>query len=147
MPSLGIGFLKTGERSTQVFSDIIGAQSITFKDLYNYLTLSLGAKIKVRSLYVLPEIGIGINLSNKLRRIIRFSDGDVERETFDGALIFGSFNRITVPVAVTIGKEFSVGSQVLAAGIRSYYGLNRVIRDLPRNGHYFGIGLNLGIAL
>jgi len=30
-------------------------------------------------------------------------------------------------------------------GLKGYYGLNQIVKDVPNTNHYYGFGLNLGV--
>ncbi|MCC6818323.1 MAG: outer membrane beta-barrel protein [Bacteroidia bacterium] len=146
-PTLGLGYFNTGELNQTVIGGTLGIESIKYFHNYNYVYLPLGAKINLGNLYLLPEIGIGINLSNKMKRVIEFTNGKTENETIDEHLNSGEFNKLSIPISISAGTDFKFGTKRFSTGLKGYYGLNRVVEDVPRNNHYYGIGLLVAMNL
>lgn len=145
--SAGIGILNTGEQYNE---EVVGSpelERILYIDNYNYLVFPVGSIFRLGSFYVHPEIGFGLNLSNRTKVRTTYEDGTTDTELFDSALIFGDYNKFTAPVLLTIGHEFPVSSFTLVAGFRGYYSITQVYRDVSRNGHYFGFGLYMGFRI
>ena len=109
--------------------------------------IPVGAKINVGKLYFLPELGVGVNLSNRTQIITQFSDGQTAKITRDEPLIAGEFNKISIPLSLSVGTNFTVGDTSFSSGLKGYYGLNQVVSDVPRDNHYFGIGFILASNL
>ncbi len=146
-PTIGLGFLNTGELERSDFGGQLGIETIKFVHNYNYLYVPIGAKISLGQFYVLPEIGLGINISNKTKQITEFTNGDIEKETIDIQLIAGEFNNLSIPISLSVGTDFKIASKSFSTGIKGYYGLNQVVKDVPRDNHYFGIGLIIAMNL
>ena len=78
--------------------------------------------------------------------ITKYSDGKVEKKSQDEDLYSGKLNSISIPVLLSLGYEFNLGNMSFLSGIMGYYGINKVVRDIPgNNSHYFGLGLLLGL--
>lgn len=146
-PTIGLGFLNTGELERSDIGGQLGIESIKFVHNYNYLYVPIGAKINLGQLFFHPEIGLGVNTSNKTKQITEFTNGDTEKETIDEQLIAGEFNNLSIPISLSVGTDFKIASKSFSAGIKGYYGLNQVVKDVPRNNHYFGIGLIIAMNL
>lgn len=146
-PTIGLGFLNTGELERSDIGGQLGIESIKFIHNYNYLYVPIGAKINFGQLFFHPEIGLGVNTSNKTKQITEFTNGDTEKETIDEQLIAGEFNNLSIPISLSVGTDFKIASKSFSTGIKGYYGLNQVVKDVPRNNHYFGIGLIIAMNL
>ena len=53
-----------------------------------------GVKINLDQKF-LPEIGLGINISNTTKQFIKYSNGDTEIKWRDQSLINGKFNKLS----------------------------------------------------
>jgi len=146
-PTLGLGFLNTGEIERSEIGGQLGIESVQFIHSFNYLHIPIGAKINLGLVYFLPEISLGINLSNKTRQITEYSNGETEREVRDHQLNAGEFNKLSFPVSLSVGTDFRLGGKSFSTGIKGYYGLNEVVAEVPRDNHYFGAGLILAMNL
>jgi len=146
-PTFGLGFLNTGELESAQIGGQLGIEAVKSIQNYNYLYMPIGAKIDVGYFYLLPEIGVGFNITNKTTQIIEYSDGSTQKETRDAGLNSGEFNKLSIPFSISIGKDFKLSNISLSTGLKVYYGINQVVKDVPRNNHYFGGGLILAINL
>lgn len=146
-PTIGLGFLNTGELERSELGGQLGIESIKFIHNYNYLYIPIGAKINLGQFFVLPEIGLGINISNKTKQITKFTNGQTEKETRDEQPNSGKFNNLTIPIALSVGTDFQMAGKSFSTGMKGYYGLNQVVKDVPRDNHYFGIGLLIAMNL
>lgn len=146
-PTIGLGFLNTGELESSEIGGQLGIESIKFIHNYNYLYIPIGAKINLGNLYLLPELGIGINLSNKTKQVTEFTNGETEKETIDEQLVFDEFTKMSIPLSLSVGTDLELFGKSFSTGLKGYYGLNQVVKDVPRNNHYFGIGLILAMNL
>ena len=145
---MGIGFLNTGSFARQeVTNNQLGLRRVTFFQNYNYVFIPIGAKISIGSYYALPEIGLAFNVSNKTRQITEFTDGQVVKETRDMQLNFGTHNPLTIPLNIAIGRNINVGKFSFSTGIKGYYSLNQVVKDVVRDNQYFGFGIFIGMEL
>ena len=146
-PTIGLGFLNTGELERSDIGGQLGIESIKFIHNYNYLYVPIGAKINLGQLFFHPEIGLGVNTSNKTNQITEFTNGDTEKETIDEQLIADEVNNLSIPISLAVGLDFNIASKSFSSGIKGYYGLNQVVKDVPRDNHYFGIGLIIAMNL
>ena len=146
-PTIGFGFLNTGELERSDIGGQLGIETISFIHNYNYLYVPIGAKISLGQFYVLPEVGLGVNISNKTKQITEFTNGDTKKETIDEQPIAGDFNNLSIPISISVGTDFKIASKSFSTGIKGYYGLNQVVKDVPRENHYFGIGLIIAMNL
>ena len=146
-PTIGLGFLNTGELESSELGGQLGIESIKYIHNYNYLYIPIGAKISLGQFYVLPEIGLGINVSKKTKQITEFTNGETEKETREETFNSGKFNNVTIPVSISVGTDFRMAGISFSTGIKGYYGLNQVVKDVPRDNHYFGIGLILAMNI
>ncbi|MEE9437776.1 MAG: hypothetical protein V3V14_02170 [Saprospiraceae bacterium] len=121
-PTIGIGFLNTGESESIEIGGQLGIESIKSIHNFNYLYIPIGAKINVGKLYLLPELGIGINISNKKKQITEFTNGETEKETNDEQLNFGEFNKISIPISLSVGTDFTIGNKSFSSGLKGSYG-------------------------
>ncbi len=143
--TLGIGFLNTGEKEVSDLGGQMGLQEISFIHDYNYITVSPGIKFYFKSFFINPEIGLGIHILSQTTQTIVYTNGKEEIKKADEKLISGTFNKITLPLLVSIGKEFPIHNIKLLLGIKSYFSINELVRGVPRNNHYYGIGVLAGI--
>jgi len=146
-PTIGLGFLNIGDVVTSPIGGQLGIESIKYIDNHNYIYIPVGAKINFGTLFLLPELGIGVNLSNRTTQITRYTNGETEKESRDQQLYGGKFNKISIPMFLSFGTDFMVGKQSFSTGLKAYYGLNQVVRNVPRKNHYFGFGLILAMNL
>ena len=145
-PTIGLGFLNTGKFWIWEVR-AAGIDEFNFINNYNYIIIPIGAKINLGRFYFLPEIGFGLNFSNKTKRITKYTNGEIEKETIDEKLNSEEFNRVSIPILIGLGKEFQIGGKSFEVGVKGYYGLNNVVKDVPRNNHYYGFGFLFGILL
>jgi hypothetical protein len=146
-PTIGLGFLNTGELEKSEIGGQLGIESVKTIHNYNYLFVPIGVKINFGRLYLLPEMGFGINLSNKTKQITKYTNGEIKKETRDEQLIFGKFNKLSIPMSLSFGIDFMVGNISFSTGLKGYLSLNQVVRDVPRKNQYFGFGLILAVNL
>lgn len=146
-PTIGLGFLNTGELQRSEIGGQLGIESVKFIQNHNYVMIPIGFKYSIGRLFILPEIGFALNISNKTRQITEFSNGEIERETRDMGLNFGEFNKLTIPILVSIGTDLELFGKSFSTGLKGYYGLNQVVNNVPRDNHYFGFGILLAMNL
>lgn len=142
-PTIGIGYLNTGEQEEVELGGQLGIEKIKLQHNYNYVVIPIGVNINIGNYYVFPEIGVGFNISNKLKRKTFLTNGDNESMVEDERLNGGEFNKITYPIFLTIGRSFKVEKSIISLGLKAYYGLNQVVRDVPRDNHYYGFGFTV----
>lgn len=144
-PTIGLGFLNPGELfQTEIVGDS-EFESLMFIHSNNYMYVPFGVKINLDQFYFLPEIGLGINISNTTKQFIKYSNGDTEIKWRDQSLINGKFNKLSIPISLSVGKDYKFDCILLSAGIKGYYGLNQVVNGVSRDAHYFGIGVMIAI--
>lgn len=146
-PTIGFGIFNAGTVINSEIGGQLGIESIKFINNSNYIYIPIGAKIDLPRIYFQPEVGVGINISNRTKQETTFSNGEVENETKDSQLNFGEFNSTIIPISLVIGTDFEIGNTSMSTGVKGYYSLNSVVKDVPRNNHYFGLGLILAINL
>lgn len=148
-PTVGLGFLNTSGIEFEDFSREIFQGQIEIKNIhqYNYLYIPVGAKINFSKFYVLPEIGFGMIVSNRIKQIKKHPM--VSDEEFIQVLSHDleEFNTLTIPAILSIGRDFEWGNYSFSTGIKGYYGLNQISKYQQRNDHYVGVGLILAINL
>lgn len=146
-PTIGIGFLNTGEKITSLIEGQREIEDASFTFIHEYIIIPIGAKFQFGKFYILPEIGLGIKVSNKTKTIINYSNGKQEKGTLDSAMFFGEINKISIPMFFSMGREFNLVKRVFSVGLKGYYGLNKIAKDVPRNSHYYGVGILLSMKL
>ena len=148
-PTVGLGLLNTSEIQFQDFSRQPFQGQIEVENIYNYnyLYIPIGAKIKCAKFYLLPEIGFGVIVSNNMKRITTRPMLNNERIVERISLNPEESNKLTIPLSLSIGRDFKLGNYSLSTGVKGYYGLNEITKTNLINGHYFGIGLTLTIHL
>jgi len=146
-PTIGLGYMNTGYITKSDIGGQLGIEKVSLFSNYNYLFTTLGVKLEVQKYFLLPEIGLGVNLSNKTREAITFSDGSTSSSTNDTQLNFGEFNKITVPASLSIGRQLSIGNKVFSLGLRAYYGITQIVKNVERDNHYLGLGLMMGMDI
>lgn len=145
-PLIGIGFLNTGEieEDRPINFDIVYYCGVLN---YNYLVIPVGASISVRSFFINPEIGVGYNLSDQVTQRITYVTGEVEVGKREIGGDQRPINKFSVPVFLTIGKDFKIGNKLLSTGLKGYFGLNQIMDDNNRNHHYYGVGISVGLKI
>ena len=144
-PTFGIGFLNTGEQESTKGIGELEIEEVIFKHNYNYLLIPFGVNLRINNIYINPELGIGYNISNKMMTITKYSEGKVEKKSQDEDLYSGKLNSISIPVLLSLGYEFNLGNMSFLSGIKGYYGINKVVRGISINPHYYGLGLLFGM--
>lgn len=145
-PTIGLAYMNTGNSIESTIAGALGIESIKYVYNHNYLYVPFGAKMNFGKLFLLPEIGLGINVSNKTRQITVLSTGESKVEEMDSQLNNQEFNKVSIPLLLSIGTDFKIVNQSFLTGVKAYYGLNKVVNDSPRNNHYYGMGFFLAIA-
>ncbi len=147
VPTIGLGFFNTGESFKTEIRGESDLDKVKTIDSHNYVFIPLGAKISFGNFFVLPEIGLGIKISSTTKTINTFDNGETSVESSDNTLLSGEYNKFSIPFSLSIGKEFIIGSLTCSAGFKGYYGINEVVKNVPRSNHYFGLGVLLGVKL
>lgn len=146
-PTLGAGYLNVGEIIKADINDPNGIKTLTNVHNNNYLMFPIGLKMNFGKFYALPELGIGLNLSNTITYIAEYSNGKTERDTDAEIVLTGAYNKISLPISLVLARGFKIKSHELSVGVKSYYGLNKIVRNVARNNHYYGFGLQLGVTI
>ncbi|MDF1699365.1 MAG: hypothetical protein P1U56_26165 [Saprospiraceae bacterium] len=147
--TMGFGLLNTGGTQFQDFANQTFQGQVEIKTIrtYNYLYIPIGVKINCSKFYVLPEIGLGAMLSNKNKKTSTRLWNNNEKIIEETSLDAEEFNAFTFPLLLSIGKDFELGNYLVSAGVKGYYGLNRIAKSEESNDHYFGAGFLLAIQL
>lgn len=127
-PTIGLAYMNTGNSIESSIGGTLGIESIKYVYHHNYLYMPFGAKMNFGKLFLLPEIGLGINVSNKTRQITVLSTGESKVEVMDTRLNIQEFNKISIPLLLSIGTDFNIANQSLLTGVKAYYGLNEVVK-------------------
>ena len=146
-PTFGLGFLNTGELEKSDIGGQFGIEEVKFIRNHNFLYIPVGVKINFDKFYLLPEVGFGYSISNTKKQVINYTNGETEKVKLDETLLVGDYNKYVIPISLIIAKEFGIGSKTISTGLKGYYGMNKVVKDVPRNNHYFGIGIVLALNL
>jgi hypothetical protein len=143
----GLGYLNTGERELGNLTGTEELKAVRIVHHHNYIAIPVGIKYFAGKYFIQPEIAAAININNRRKIVIVENDGDRRVERMDEVYYTGKINSLSVPVFLTLGKEFHMNKMRVMTGIKGYYSLNEVISGAPRNGHYYGFGLVLGIRM
>ncbi len=147
-PSIGLGWMNTGEKIVSDLDGQFGIEQLQFNHNYNYIIIPIGLKMNFDEFFFIhPEFGLGYNLSNRLKQITTFSNGDKEIERNEFNVIFAEFNKIALPIFLTIGTHLDLGKTSLLIGMKGYYNMNQVLKDVPRKNHSYGFGISLGLQI
>ena len=144
-PTLGLGYLNTGDKIEMKIGGQLGIEEVELRD--NYIIIPVGIRATIGVIYIHPEFAPGINVSKK--RIVerRFVDGTDEKKKEDIEIVDGDFNDITLPFILSVGTEVELENLSFLLGLKAYYSVNKVVTDVPRNNHYYGLGLHLGVKI
>lgn len=114
---------------------------------YNYFLIPLGLRYDMSQWYVFSELGIGFQMSNNIVQKLTFQDGETEVTKNEIGLNFGEYSKITLPVSFTIARDIPIGNNTISTGLKVYYGLNQIIKNVPRKNNYYGLGLVFAIQI
>lgn len=145
MPTMGVGFYNTGE---MIISDDLRTTTPEIDEIkyianYNYVLLTAGIKQVLGKYYVLPELGVGLNLSNRTKQITKYADGRVVKENRESEIFGREFSNVVFPLFVGIGREFKLGNLDFSTGIKGYYNINSTVASSSRANHHYGLGILL----
>lgn len=154
LPTVGIGFMSTGETSESIIIRSIGNTSIKSKVSYKYMIVPIGVKLKFSSIFIKPAFGFAYYLSNK-NKIISIDENGVKTKRNEEVETQGevAFNKLTIPVFLTIGKEFRLNKLKVETGVKGYYGLQPIVINTAANSvkskfnKYVGVGLFFAIRI
>ncbi|HHH49403.1 MAG TPA: hypothetical protein ENK52_00310 [Saprospiraceae bacterium] len=143
----GLAFLNTGEREKTISNTQTEILEASFKHHFNYVLIPIGIKASSKKIFINPEIAIGFNMSNFTIASVTDLNGNITKTKNNIALIGDQINKITIPISLIVGKEFELKKASILAGIKAYYSLNKVVSSVPRNNHYYGFGVVVGIVI
>jgi len=148
MPTIGVAFLNTGKRSGSLqLSGRPAGELSTIIHRHNYLIIPVGVKFKSNSVYFLPEIGFGFNVSHKVVLIHHLLNGETLKETLEFSSGSPELNKFTTPVMLSIGNDFKMGNANFTLGVNAYYDLNNIVNLSHLSRHYYGIGILMGVRI
>jgi len=144
----GLGYVNTREKETLLLNGFEGIDYIDQYVNHNYILAPIGLKYNIGSFYLNPEIGFGVNIFHigpPTKQISVLTNGQKIVQRYNDNFTPNNFNKLTMPVFLTLGKEFELKKVSLLFGLRGYYSLESVV-DRPFWGqHYIGFGLMTGI--
>lgn len=146
-PTVALAFINTGEHREQDRGGLFGVEFVNTNYNYNYLFVPLGSQIYLGAWYLLPEAGVALNLTNKIRQTVELTNGDIFREKIKEELPTGKFNKLSFPVSFSLGSDFKLAKHKFSAGVKAYFGLNRIAVGVPRSAHYYGFGCGISTIL
>ncbi|MEL6638213.1 MAG: hypothetical protein AAFW73_26530 [Bacteroidota bacterium] len=147
--TLGLGWLMTGDKIDVNLGEFppVTLDRIELAYSYNYAVLPLGFIYNFGPIFVHPEVGLGFNFANRVRRKDFLTNGDVFREVEEYDPSFPTFNRWTIPAFLTLGYEIPLKQSALLVGLKGYYSLNRLFEEERRKDRYLGLGLLVGYRI
>jgi len=111
---------------------------------HQYFVLPLGFKYKFGSFFIQPDIGIGINVENKVKSHFVLTDGS--EGTSKSKDLYVGVNNLTYPISFGFGNEITLKSCSVQMGVRGYYSLNGISSQLIYSDqHYYGFGVFGGV--
>ena len=140
-PSAGIGFFNTGEVEKDKIIGDSELESVKFIQNYNYIYVPVGIRVDLDNFYLRPELAMAIALVHRSKVIAKEIDGERRVYKSEAELASGEFNKVAFPLSLAIGKDFKLAKLSLSSGLKGYYGLNQVVRNVRRDNHFFGFGL------
>jgi len=144
-PTGGLALIATGSSTKSELGGTLGIEKVTFSDTYYYLAILAGGKFSFDRYFMLLESGLGYNYSNKTRTKTEFTNGEKETMRDNATLNSGEFNKLTIPLVLSVARKFKVRKNEVYLGLKAYYGINQVVTNVPRNNHYYGLGFTVGI--
>ena len=141
----GIGYLISKEFTSHNFDASSDLERLEQLRIHGYVVVPVGFTYYMGSFFVNPEIGIGWNVSNKMKDVLYYKDGTGSGSSWVDENNFYGVNKTTYPLFLTIGDEIRFNSWSVMIGLKGYYGLNEIsgIFHLPR--HYYGFGIMTGV--
>ena len=146
---VGIGLLEVGEK-------VLGQPNSDFRFIeetytHSYIYVPIGLKLMSGNYFIIPELGLGFNRNNRVDTYQITFEEEVEDEEIiefsnDIILTEGSFNAVTIPIALTVGIFIPI-KQVIGVSIsaRIFTSTNSIVTDISRRNRYSGAGLVVGI--
>lgn len=153
-PTLGIGWMNTGQRRESIVMRPLGDTQITARDHYQYLIVPIGVKFHLGTFFIQSEIGFAYYFSNKIK-VTSIDENGIKTKETKSVIIQGdtAFNQWTIPAFLTIGKTFSLKQLKVETGLKGYYGLDPILVNTTANSvkskylRYVGLGLFFGIRI
>lgn len=152
--TIGIAYFNVGNAEREMeaiwpssFGNPDSIFKIKSKSNFNYLIIPIGVKYKMGQWHIIPELGLGLYLSNNRIQTSTFPSGETEVTKKEIGLNSGEFSNLTVPISFTLLRGFSIGNKSFSTGLKAYYGLNQIVKDVPRKTQYYGLGLVFAINI
>lgn len=143
--TFGAGYLNTGNKIVSNIGGSFGIDEVKAFYNYDYIAIPAGIKYQAGSWFFNPEIALGIKISATQTTIAYTTDGQKEVSERNEIVYGGEFNNITVPIMLTTGFEFPFNSMNFQLGLKGYYSLSQMTKNAFRNGHYYGMGIFVGM--
>ena len=144
-PTLSFRYFDVGEVTGGVVNSPVILES-TFAYSYAYLHIPVGLRMKVGRFEILPEIGYAIALSQTVTSKIVTVD-ETRKSSRPEELVNGEFNDRVIPVSLTLSSDIMIGSVTTQVGLKGYYSTNMIAEGVPRDNHFYGVGLLVGVKL
>lgn len=146
---LGFGLLEVGEK-------VLGEPNSDFRFIeetytHSYIYVPVGLKLLSGNYFIIPELGLGFNRSNRVDTYQVTFEEEVEDEEIiefsnDVILTEGSFNTFTFPIALTVGIIIPIKQDIgVSISARIFTSTNSIVKDISRKNRYSGAGLVAGI--
>ena len=142
----GLGYLNVGEVLKIEYENHSLLEWQKNKFSYSYITIPLGLKYSLKSFFILPEIGLGIQSGFKHKIVNKRLNGDKTKEDksdFDQ----GELKSMVLPLSIMIGYEHDMGDMKAYVGLRLFSSMSKMVDDNPRDYKYRGFGLVVGVRL
>lgn len=145
-PTLSFRYFNTGEVTGGKISNHPIIQESTYTYSYAYLQIPVGIRVKIGPVEVLPEIGYAFALSQTVTSKL-VTTNKTEKTKRPEELINGAFNNPVIPISLTLSSDVHIGPVTTQMGIKGFYSANIVAEGVPREAHFYGIGILLGVKL
>lgn len=145
---LGIGILEVGEKVLAEPNPDFRFIEETFT--HSYIYVPVGLKLLSGNYFIIPEVGLGFNRSNRVDTYQITFEEKVEDEEIiefsnDIILTEGLFNHITIPISLTVGIFIPIKQDIGASiSARIFTSTNSIVKDISRKNRYSGAGLVIG---
>jgi len=140
-----IGLLGTREFLTLDFGGQMEINKVESNRFHSYVVAPIGFTYYLGSFYISPEVGIGWNVSNRIKSHWYYTDGsELESEYIDKDNI-DNINETTYPLFLSVGNEIRMKSYTILLGVKGYYSLNSFGQRASNAGHYYGFGVVTGV--
>lgn len=145
--TLGAGYLVTKEMDKLPFGLLPDTDLTEIYSTHEYFVIPAGIKYHFGSFYIHPELGLAFQERHLIENIsytINQNSTQISGTIFESQLT--TYNRITIPVFLTIGNEIDLGKIKLLLGIKSYYSMNSIYTVPLRPSRYYGFGVMAGVS-